>query len=98
MSLRTSIPAQPTPGEWSLESDGLTIVMAGQCVATAIAPDGASIAEQRANARLIAASKDLLAAAKAMLEDRDRWPVLTGLCCSDAAIAMERAIAKAEGR
>lgn len=42
-----------TPRPWGLERDGITLTMSGQIVATAIAPDGAGIAEQRANARLI---------------------------------------------
>ena len=42
-----------TPRPWGLERDGITLTMIGQIVATAIAPDGAGIAEQRANAALI---------------------------------------------
>lgn len=42
-----------TPRPWGLERDGITLTMSGQIVATAIAPDGAGIAEQRANAALI---------------------------------------------
>ena len=42
-----------TPRPWGLERDGLTLTMGDQIVATAIAPDGASLAEQRANAALI---------------------------------------------
>ncbi len=51
-----------TPGPWGVERDGFSIYMSNQVVATAIAPDGASIHEQRANASLIAAAPDLLAA------------------------------------
>lgn len=49
-----------TRDPWTVESDGITLAMAGQIVATAIAPDGARIDEQRANARLIAAAPELL--------------------------------------
>ena len=42
-----------TPRPWGIDRDGVTLTMSGQIVATAIAPDGATIAEQRANAALI---------------------------------------------
>jgi len=64
-----------TPGPWTVESDGTTLVMDGQIVATAIAPDGARIDEQRANARLIAAAPDLLVALQAVLRVADRATV-----------------------
>jgi len=51
-----------TPGLWTVESDGTTVAMNGQCVITAPAPDGATLEEQRANARLIAAARELLTA------------------------------------
>jgi len=48
-----------TTGPWTMEYD-YSLVMAGQVVAVTIAPDGASLEEQRANAQLIAAAPDLL--------------------------------------
>lgn len=50
-----------TPAPWTVEEDGTSITMQGQVVATAIAPDGASIEERRANANLIAAAPELMA-------------------------------------
>lgn len=50
-----------TKSAWTVEKDGITLSMGGQVVATAIAPDGASIEEQRGNAALIAAAPELLA-------------------------------------
>lgn len=58
---------QPTPGPWSIERDGCSVTMGAQVVATAIAPDGATIGEQRANARLIAAAPEMLAALSRIL-------------------------------
>lgn len=51
-----------TESAWTVENDGITLSMGGQVVATAIAPDGASIEEQRGNAALIAAAPIMLAA------------------------------------
>lgn len=52
-----------TPDPWSLERDGIAIVMADQVVCgDGLAPDGAGLAERKANSRLIAAAPDLLAA------------------------------------
>jgi len=51
----------PTPLPWSLERDGMSIVMRDQIVATAIAPDGASLQEQQSNARRLVASANALA-------------------------------------
>lgn len=56
-----------TPGPWTIESDGTTVSMGGQCVIVGPAPDSAPIVEQRANAALIAAAPSLLAACKAAL-------------------------------
>ena len=64
--------AQHTPRPWTVESDGTTVTMGGQCVITAPAPDMANIEEQRANAALIAAAPDLLTAcreAMALIDD-----------------------------
>ena len=56
-----------TPRPWGLERDGITLTMGGQIVATAIAPDGASIAEQRANAALIVRAVNSFDAMRAAL-------------------------------
>ena len=50
-----------TPGPWEVERDGCSLTMQHQVVATAIAPDWASLEEQRANARLIASAPEMLA-------------------------------------
>lgn len=68
-----------TPGTWTVESDGCSLTMGGQVVATAIAPDGASIGEQRANARLIAAAPKMYA-------------FLTELYCSGPSLAILRRV------
>lgn len=49
-----------TPGKWDVNSDGTTVTIGGQCVIVAPAPDGATMAEVRANARLIAAAPKML--------------------------------------
>lgn len=51
-----------TPGPWTVDSDKTTVSMGGQCVIVAPAPDGAQQGEVRANASLIAAAPELLAA------------------------------------
>jgi hypothetical protein len=61
--------ASITPGEWTVESDGTTVSMGGQCVIVAPAPDYAPISEQRANASLIAAAPRLLRACRKALRD-----------------------------
>ena len=50
---------------WKVESDGTSIVIDGQVVITDTAPDGSSLDERKANARLIAAAPDLFTACKA---------------------------------
>lgn len=57
-----------TPGPWTLEANDSVVVMSGQAVIVAPAPDGEPFSRQQANARLIAAAPDLLA----MLERCDR--------------------------
>ena len=52
-----------TPGPWSTEYDG-SIVMNRQIVSGPIAPESADREEHAANAALIAAAPDLLAACK----------------------------------
>ena len=59
-----------SPGPWTVERDGYTLMMGHQVVATGLAPDGASPAEQRANARLIAAAPQMLAEILAMRSPR----------------------------
>ena len=85
-----------TPGPWTIESDGTTVSMGGQCVIVGPAPDSAPIVEQRANAALIAAAPDLLAAATALLTYLDDQPseyAQDRLTCG-----LRVAIARAEGR
>ena len=40
-----------TPRPWGIDRDGVTLTMSGQIVATAIAPDGATIAFVSAKSR-----------------------------------------------
>ncbi len=54
---------------WSVESDGISLTMCDQCVATAIAPDGASMDEQRANAAFIVRACNAYADLVAALEE-----------------------------
>lgn len=88
-----------TPEPWGVESDGVTIYMGGQIVATAIAPDEATIEEQRANATLIACAPSLLEA----LETIALLPTVGGITAGErkglerAARAARAAIAKATG-
>jgi len=56
----TSNAGAMTPGPWEVESDGSTIAMGGQCVIVSPAPDGASRATEKANARAIAATPILI--------------------------------------
>lgn len=80
-----------TPGPWVVEKDGFSLAMGGQVVATAIAPDRASINEQRANASLISAAPDLLAACYAAMG------AIIGLGLENTEKRIREAIAKAEG-
>ncbi len=50
-----------TAGPWTVEYDG-SIVMSGQVIMSPPGPDGSSLAERKANARLIAAAPDMLEA------------------------------------
>jgi hypothetical protein len=49
-----------TKGDWTVESDGTSVSMAGQVVIVAPAPDHADVNEQRGNASLIAAAPTML--------------------------------------
>lgn len=51
-----------TPGPWTIDNDRSTVCMAGQRVIVGPAPDGAPREVEIANARLIAAAPELLAA------------------------------------
>jgi hypothetical protein len=62
-----------TKGNWEVESDGTTLSMGGQVVATAIAPDNAPLSEQKANASLCAASPDLLEACELCHDRLTAW-------------------------
>ena len=55
-----------TSGPWTVEYDGTTVVMGGQCVIVAPAKDGSTREEEKANAALIAAAPCLLAALEAL--------------------------------
>jgi hypothetical protein len=62
-----------TPGPWTVERDGSTVTMGGQCVITGPAPDGAPREEEKANARLIAAAPELLEALASLVEYADAY-------------------------
>lgn len=51
-----------TQGPWSTDGNGTCVAMGSQVVITDTAPDGATLEEKQANARLIAAAPVLLAA------------------------------------
>ena len=55
-----------TPGAWTVESDGTTVSMGGQCVIVAPAPDYRP-QDQKANAALIAAAPEMAEALQALL-------------------------------
>ena len=88
-----------TPGPWTVESDGSTVSMGGQCVIVGPAPDGAPREQERANARLIAAAPDLLRACRKAL--RDLKPFFEDDEPHPTFVELEKtlyaAIAKAEG-
>lgn len=84
--------AAHTPGPWAIHPDSPFEVMMDDgdvcpLVATVAADNATSLVQAMADARLIAAAPDLLAACKDMMEGRGDW---------GARIA--EAIAKAEGR
>lgn len=85
-----------TPGPWATDGGDTVVAMGNQIVVTAPAPDGASREEMKANARLIAAAPDLLAALKAIFVLRP-----AGVGANEYALTVERiandAIAKAKG-
>ena len=84
-----------TPGPWNVEHDTEIIAAEGKRIAEA---DTRSInfvnGEANANARLIAAAPDLLAAAEALLEEaRQFFPTVSG----NAITIGEAAVKKARG-
>lgn len=94
-----------TPGPWTVESDGSSVSFGGQVVITAPIYDEGSRDEEKANARLIAAAPDLLAAAVAIMSaidtDETSGRKLSGLtpAMSRARIALRAAISDAsEGK
>jgi hypothetical protein len=62
-----------TSGPWTVESDGSTVVMGGQCVIVAPAKDGSTREEEKANAALIAAAPCLLAALELIVPDMQHY-------------------------
>jgi hypothetical protein len=68
MTMKTS----HTPGPWTIDTDKSSIIMSGQRTIINPAPDGASRDEEIANARLIAAAPDLLAALQRIMITSDR--------------------------
>lgn len=62
-----------TGGPWSVEYDGTTVVMGGQCVIVAPAKDGSTREEEKANAALIAAAPCLLSALEAIIPDMQHY-------------------------
>lgn len=92
----TTMPTH-TPGPWSVEYDG-SVVMAHQVVSSAPGPDGSTREERLANARLIAAAPDLVAALASLLAvaTRDRRK-LGGRTDSPTFQAAKAALEKALG-
>lgn len=60
-----------TPGPWEVDYDA-SVCMGGQVIGHC-APDKASYAEKMANARLIAAAPDLLAALEVLLDKAGKF-------------------------
>lgn len=91
---------QHTPGPWRVEPEGIFAEIEGSEYVVAVwdEDDGLSMEEMEANANLIAAAPDLLAAAKeskcgCSLRERD-----SGHKVGCWKPALDSAIAKAEGR
>ena len=85
--------------QWYIGEDGVSVTIYDASDLDGTGPDGHGMVCQDAvieDARLIAASPDLLAAAKAALE-RFSDPALEGMA-GDLLQELEQAIAKAEGR
>lgn len=93
--------ARHTPGPWRVECDGTSVCMAGQVCITDPGPDRATRAELKANAALIAAAPDLLAACRAALAEKSRayQDTFDSRMDNDPTVrTLRAAIAKAEGR
>lgn len=83
-----------TPGPWAVESDTDIVSDSGDFVASCHEPGSdVSTAREYANARLIAAAPDLLAALQAIMDDPDAVDHILHL----DAVAADAAIAKATG-
>ena len=85
--------------QWYIGEDGVSVTIYDASDLDGTGPDGHGMVCESAtpdDARLIAASPDLLAAAKAAL-DRFSDPALEGMA-GDLLQELEEAIAKAEGR
>ena len=83
-----------TQGNWTVEKDGTTVTMGGQCVIVSPAPDGATMEETRANAKVIAAAPDLRAAAKlafAALNASQSWSDQTAAAFTALGVAIKKA-------
>jgi hypothetical protein len=96
MKTETIHTAQHTPGPWKAEGwENLVVNSAdGYTMTLAAGGKGAVLAELKANARLIAAAPDLLAALVAMVNrygDKSAHPTC------DASISARAAISKAKG-
>lgn len=85
-----------TPGEWVLEpfGRGVAVVNGDRIIAECKARNGSELASCEANARLIAAASDLLAACRDLIVENDKF----GGCpqSSPAWTVARTAIAKAE--
>ena len=88
-----------TPGPWEVSKAGRSVLAGGVKINQSIGPFAASVgvqnridAELRANAKLIAAAPELLAACELALQDMIRWGIF-----GPGRNAVEAAIKKARG-
>lgn len=86
---------QHTPGPWQADSDAYVVNEYNQVIADVFINDDDNWRERAANARLIAAAPELLAALQAVA---DYLPVSGILLRNDIDAAMRAAIAKATGQ
>lgn len=92
--MSNQLPVPFTPGPWAVESDTDIVSNSGDFVASCHEPEsGVGTAREYANARLIAAAPELLAALQAIMDDPDAVDHILHL----DAVAADAAIAKATG-
>lgn len=90
-----------TPGPWIIEADkhGILVLADGAGLSISVTIPGRRPSdEDRANAALIAAAPDLLAALQELLAEVKKIPAMNGRDFNGLGIRVNNAIAKAEAR